>query len=159
MGSILEKTLKECERVPSKGETKRCVPSIEDMIDFAVSVLGRNVTVKSTENVAGSKGDIEIGRVVGLNGGRVTKSVSCHESLFPYLVYFCHSVPKVKVYEAEILDVKKKERINRGVAICHIDTSMWGAGHGAFVALGGKPGEIEVCHWIFENDMTWVVAD
>ncbi|KAJ8622967.1 hypothetical protein MRB53_031496 [Persea americana] len=159
MGSILEKTLKECERVPSKGETKRCVTSIEDMIDFAVSVLGRNVTVKSTENVAGSKGDIEIGRVVGLNGGRVTKSVSCHESLFPYLVYFCHSVPKVKVYEAEILDVKKKERINRGVAICHIDTSMWGAGHGAFVALGGKPGEIEVCHWIFENDMTWVVAD
>lgn len=159
MGSILESTLKECEREPSKGETKRCVTSIEDMIDFAVSVLGRNVTVESTENVAGSKGDILIGRVVGLNGGRVTKSVSCHESLFPYLVYFCHSVPKVKVYEAEILDVKKRERINRGVAICHIDTSMWGAGHGAFVALGGRPGEIEVCHWIFENDMTWVVSD
>jgi hypothetical protein len=27
------------------------------------------------------------------------------------------------------------------------------------VALGGKPGEVEVCHWIFEGDMTWTVAD
>lgn len=159
MGTILESTLSECERVPSKGETKKCVASIEDMIDLVVSILGRNITVKSTENVGGSKGEIEIGKVVGLNGGKVTKSVSCHQSLFPYLVYFCHSVPKVRVYQAEILEVKKKESINRGTAICHLDTSVWSEGHGAFVALGGRPGEIEVCHWIFENDMTWVTAD
>ncbi|KAJ9567935.1 hypothetical protein OSB04_003901 [Centaurea solstitialis] len=30
----------------------------------------------------------------------------------------------------------------------------WSPGHGAFVALGSGPGRIEVCHWIFENDMT-----
>ncbi|XP_058088505.1 polygalacturonase 1 beta-like protein 3 [Magnolia sinica] len=158
MATIMENTLKECERTPSKDETKRCVASIEDMIDFAVSVLGHDLTVRSTENVAGSNGEIAIGNVVGMNGGRPTESVSCHQSLFPYMVYFCHSVPKVRVYEAEILDVKSKERINRGVAICHLDTSAWSEGHGAFVALKGKPGEIEVCHWIFENDMTWVRA-
>ncbi|KAG9449993.1 hypothetical protein H6P81_009958 [Aristolochia fimbriata] len=159
LASIAGKTMKECEREPSRGETKRCVASAEDMIDFAVQILGNDVTVKSTESLRGSKGTVEIGHVVGINGGKVTKSVSCHQSLFPYLVYFCHSVPAVRVYEADILDVHTKQKINHGVAICHVDTSAWGPSHGAFVALGGGPGKIEVCHWIFQNDMTWVVAD
>ncbi|KAF8390399.1 hypothetical protein HHK36_024925 [Tetracentron sinense] len=159
MESVLENTLAECERAPSRGETKRCVGSVEDMIDFAISVLGRNVMVRSTENVEGSKKDVMIGSVKGINGGKVTTSVSCHQSLFPYLVYYCHSVPKVKVYVADILDVKSKAKINHGVAICHVDTSAWSPGHGAFMALGSSPGHIEVCHWIFENDMTWALAD
>ncbi|KAI3452747.1 hypothetical protein Pfo_009410 [Paulownia fortunei] len=41
MASMLANSLSECERAPSSGETKRCVASIEDMIDFATSVLGR----------------------------------------------------------------------------------------------------------------------
>ncbi|KAJ6688142.1 POLYGALACTURONASE 1 BETA-LIKE PROTEIN 2 [Salix koriyanagi] len=82
-----------------------------------------------------------IGSVKGINGGEVTKSVSCHQSLYPYLLYYCHSVPKVRVYEADIIDVESKERINRGVAICHLDTSAWSPDHGAFVALGSSPGE------------------
>ncbi|XP_042489358.1 polygalacturonase 1 beta-like protein 3 [Macadamia integrifolia] len=159
MATILQNTIEECERKPSRGETKRCVGSVEDMIDFAVSVLGHNVVVRSTENVEGSKEDVMIGTVKGINGGRVTQSVSCHQSLFPYMVYYCHSVPKVRVYEADLLDPKTKSKINHGVAICHIDTSAWSPTHGAFLALGSEPGLIEVCHWIFENDMTWATAD
>ncbi|KAK1280173.1 Polygalacturonase-1 non-catalytic subunit beta [Acorus gramineus] len=155
----MKQTIQECERKPSRGETKRCATSAESMIDFAVSVLGNDVVVRSTESTAGSGGNIMIGDVHGINGGRVTKSVSCHQSLFPYLVYYCHSVPKVRVYEAEILSVENKRKINHGVAICHLDTSDWSAGHGAFLALGSGPGKIEVCHWIFEGDMTWAVAD
>ncbi|KAI7736584.1 hypothetical protein M8C21_028063 [Ambrosia artemisiifolia] len=156
---VLSNTLSECERAPSPGETKRCVGSIEDMVDFAVSVLGHDVVVRTTENVKGSKNKVMIGEVKGVNGGKLTKSVSCHQSLYPYLMYYCHSVPKVRVYVAEILDVSTKEKINTGVAICHIDTSSWSPGHGAFIALGSGPGRIEVCHWIFENDMTWTTAD
>ncbi|KAJ9163735.1 hypothetical protein P3X46_023369 [Hevea brasiliensis] len=159
MERVLVNALAECERAPSKGETKRCVGSAEDMIDFAVSVLGRNVVVRTTENVNGSKKNVIIGSVRGVNGGEVTKSVSCHQSLYPYLLYYCHSVPKVRVYEAEILDVESKAKVNLGVAICHIDTSAWGPEHGAFLALGSRPGQIEVCHWIFENDMTWTIGD
>ncbi|XVE57123.1 hypothetical protein DITRI_Ditri04bG0066400 [Diplodiscus trichospermus] len=159
MERVLINALTECERPPSPGETKRCVGSLEDMIDFATLVLGHNVTVRTTQNVKGSKKEIMIGEVKGINGGYVTKSVSCHQSLYPYLLYYCHSVPKVRVYEAEILDVKSKFKINQGVAICHIDTSAWSPSHGAFVALGSSPGQIEVCHWIFENDMTWTIAD
>ncbi|KAI3467529.1 hypothetical protein Pfo_024192 [Paulownia fortunei] len=159
MTSMLTDGLSECERAPSPGETKRCVASIEDMIDFATSVLGRNVVVRTTETTQGSNGNIMLGQVKGINGGKVTKSVSCHQSLFPYLLYYCHSVPKVRVYEADILDPKSKAKINHGVAICHLDTSSWSPGHGAFNALGSSPGKIEVCHWIFENDMTWAIAD
>ncbi len=159
MEHVLMNALAECERAPSLDETKRCVGSVEDMIDFAVSVLGHNVVVRSTENVSGSKQNVMIGSVKGINGGEVTKSVSCHQSLYPYLLYYCHSVPKVRVYEADILYVESKAKINHGVAICHIDTSAWEPEHGAFVALGSSPGQIEVCHWIFENDMTWTIAD
>lgn len=162
-GSAMDKlvidSLHECERVPSPGETKRCVGSIEDMIDFATSVLGRNIVVRTTQNTNGSKKNVMVGSVKGINGGKVTESVSCHQSLFPYLLYYCHSVPKVRVYEADLLDPTTKTKINHGVAICHIDTSSWSAGHGAFLALGPGPGKIEVCHWIFENDMTWTIAN
>ncbi|OAY34550.1 polygalacturonase 1 beta-like protein 3 [Manihot esculenta] len=159
MEKIIKDALEECERAPTPGETKRCVGSAEDLIDFATSVLGRNVVVRTTANVNGSKKKIMIGSIKGINGGKVTKSVSCHQSLFPYLLYYCHSVPKVRVYEADILDPNSKAKINHGVAICHLDTSVWSPSHGAFLALGSGPGKIEVCHWIFENDMTWVTAD
>ncbi|KAI9111469.1 hypothetical protein K1719_017159 [Acacia pycnantha] len=159
MEKVIASSLGECERAPSKGETKRCVGSIEDMIDFTTSVLGRDVTVRTTENVNGSKKDIMVGSIKRINGGRVTQSVSCHQSLFPYLLYYCHSVLKVRVYEADLLDPDTKAKINHGVAICHLDTSAWSATHGAFLALGPGPGKIEVCHWIFENDMTWAIAD
>ncbi|KAL7133087.1 hypothetical protein ABFS83_12G117300 [Erythranthe nasuta] len=159
MAKMLTDALHECERAPSPGETKRCVASIEDMIDFATTVLGRNVVVRTTANTAGHGGDILLGEVKGVNGGKVTRSVSCHQSLYPYLLYYCHSVPKVRVYEADILDPNTKSKINHGVAICHLDTSSWSPGHGSFVLLGSGPGKIEVCHWIFENDMTWAVAD
>ncbi|KAJ4711108.1 Polygalacturonase-1 non-catalytic subunit beta like [Melia azedarach] len=159
MERIIKDALSECERAPSMGETKRCVGSAEDMIDFATSVLGNNVALRTTENVKGSKQNILIGSIKGINSGKVTKSVSCHQSLYPYLLYYCHSVPKVRVYEADILDPKTKAKINHGVAICHLDTSAWSPTHGAFLALGSGPGRIEVCHWIFENDLTWTIAD
>ncbi|KAF8037187.1 hypothetical protein BT93_B0177 [Corymbia citriodora subsp. variegata] len=156
---VILNALRECERPPSRGETKRCVGSAEDMVDFASSVLGRGITVRTTENVNGSKRKVVIGSVRGIDGGRPTESVSCHQSLYPYLLYYCHAVPKVKVYEADILDFVGRTRINRGVAICHLDTSAWSPDHGAFAALGSGPGRIEVCHWIFENDMTWTAVD
>jgi hypothetical protein len=162
MGKAVASTVAECLRAPSKGETKRCATSAEDVVDFAVETLGDDIVVRSTASTAGSGGDVRLGTVTGVDGGRVTRSVSCHQSLFPYLVYYCHSVPKVRVYEADIMAVDGSdagEKINHGVAICHLDTSDWSPTHGAFVALGGRPGEVEVCHWIFEGDMTWTVAD
>ncbi|KAL6983651.1 hypothetical protein U1Q18_017031 [Sarracenia purpurea var. burkii] len=74
METILTEALSECEREPSQGETKRCVGSAEDMIDFATSVLGRNVVVRTTQNTDGSAKDVMIGSVKGINGGKGTGS-------------------------------------------------------------------------------------
>eukprot|EP01018_Ginkgo_biloba_P039395 Gb_01410 [translate_table: standard] len=156
MKGIMAKTLDECERAPVKGEMKRCVTSIEAMAEFAVSILGPKVEVLTTSSTGGSGHTVQIGQVNAKDGGRVTRSVSCHQSVFPYMVYYCHSVPLVKVYEAALMDASQKMKVNDGVAICHLDTSQWSAKHAAFLSLGSKPGKIEVCHWIFENDLIWV---
>ncbi|GLJ40902.1 hypothetical protein SUGI_0846190 [Cryptomeria japonica] len=126
------------------------------MAEFAVSVLGSKVEILTTESTAGSRSQVSVGAVTGKDGGKITRSVSCHQSLFPFLVYYCHAVPKVKVYQAELLSMEEKKKINNGVAICHLDTTQWSATHAAFMELGHEPGKIEVCHWIFENDLIWV---
>ena len=160
METMIVNSLSECERPPTQGEIKRCVGSAEDMIDFAVSVLGRNVVVRSTENLNGSKQNVMIGSVKEINSGKeMHQSVFCHQSIFPYLLYYCHSFPKVQVYEVDILDLNSKAKINHAVAICHMNTSDWSPSHEVFVALGSGPGRIEVCHWIYENDLTWAVAN
>lgn len=53
MDKIIMDSLGECERAPSMGETKRCIGSVEDMIHFATSILGRNVAIWTIENVDG----------------------------------------------------------------------------------------------------------
>ncbi|XP_057873505.1 polygalacturonase 1 beta-like protein 2 isoform X2 [Cryptomeria japonica] len=156
MAAIMARTLRQCERAAVKGEIKKCVRSVESMAEFVVSVLGSKVEVLTTESTAGSGHNVSVGAVMGKGGGKITRSVSCHQSLFPFLVYYCHSVPKVRVYQAALLSMKEEKKINEGVAICHLDTRQWSAKHAAFVALGHEPGEIEVCHWIFENDLVWV---
>ncbi|CAN6466193.1 unnamed protein product [Victoria cruziana] len=153
----MARTMADCERPAVKDETKRCVTSIEGMAEFAESVLGKTARVSTTANTLGFGRMVEVGKVEGRNGGRMTRSVSCHQSLFPYLVYYCHAVPRVKVYDVEVMVDGKKA--NQAVAICHLDTTQWSAGHAAFKALGHRPGEIEVCHFIFENDFIWVARD
>ena len=160
MEAMIVKSLSECERAPMQSETKRCVGSAEDMIDFAVLVLGRNVAVRSTENANGSKQNIMVGSVQEIGSGKeMLQAVSCHQLLFPYLLYYCHSFPQVQVYEVDMLDLNSKAKINHGVAICHMNTSDWSPSHEAFLALGSGPGRIEACHWIYVNAFMWIVAN
>ena len=158
METMIVKSLSECEKAPSLGETKRCVGSAEDMIDFAISVLGRKIAVRSTENDKGSKQNIMIGSVKGINGGKVMQIVSCHQTLLPYLLYSCHSVPKVRVYEVGILDPNSKAKINHGVASCHMHTSDSNPNQ-AELTIASGPSQIKACHWVFENHLIWTVAD
>ncbi|KHN27019.1 Polygalacturonase 1 beta-like protein 3 [Glycine soja] len=55
--------------------------------------------------------------------------------------------------------MESKTKINHEVAIYHLDTTVWSPTHNAFVALVLGPGQIEMCHWIFENDTTWTIVD
>ncbi|KAG5546700.1 hypothetical protein RHGRI_018767 [Rhododendron griersonianum] len=107
MASMLAAAVSVCEKALSAGEKKRCVGCVEDMMDFAISTLGRNLTVLTTLNNKGSENNVMIGKVCAINDGT---AVSCHQILFPYLLYYCHSVPEVQVYQAEILNPKQTSR-------------------------------------------------
>ncbi|KAL5072724.1 hypothetical protein RYX36_011708 [Vicia faba] len=84
--------------------------------------------------------------------------VSYHQFLFPSMMYVCHHVSNVRIYHAEIMDLKWKFVINNDVAICHLNTTSWSSHHVAFQILGFGPGKIEVCHWFYEKDHAWTVA-
>ncbi|KAK3443144.1 hypothetical protein EUGRSUZ_B03335 [Eucalyptus grandis] len=147
--------LNQCEQAPIQGETKRCVSSVEGMIDFATSILGHDIQLHSTESVEGSKREILIGRVKRLEGSKSSAPVACHETIFPYMVYYCHTFPTLRIYEADILDPMSKAKINHGIALCHMDTSIWSPNHVAFLALGSSPGQIEACHCVFGDYGVW----
>ncbi|KAL9251696.1 Polygalacturonase-1 non-catalytic subunit beta-like protein [Drosera capensis] len=136
-------TLRLCELKPNAGETKRCIRSAEDLIDFSVSKLGRLIKVRTTENTNGSGMDVMLDKVRAVAGGKAIDTVSCHQAFYPYLVYLCHALPNARVYEVDILDTETKAKMNRGSAICHLDTSSWSSNHSAFSLLGSAPGEIE----------------
>ncbi|GAU11529.1 hypothetical protein TSUD_345190 [Trifolium subterraneum] len=72
-----------------------CVSSMKDMVDFAIYVLGANITVRTTENENGANEKVMLGHVKAVNRGIVTRSLDCHSYLFPYMLYYCHSVPAV----------------------------------------------------------------
>ncbi|KAE9454101.1 hypothetical protein C3L33_13994, partial [Rhododendron williamsianum] len=71
MASMLATAVSKCERAPIVGETQQCVGSVEDMIDFSISVLGHNVVVRTMENIEGSNKDVMIGKVSAINSGKV----------------------------------------------------------------------------------------
>jgi hypothetical protein len=70
----------------------------------------------------------------------------------------CHSVPKSRVYRVDIRHPKTKKNINQGIAACHLDTSNWDPNHLSFKVLEGGPGQLEVCHWLFENEFSWRIS-
>ncbi|MCH82108.1 polygalacturonase non-catalytic subunit AroGP2-like, partial [Trifolium medium] len=105
----------ECQRKAARDETKLCANSIEDIIDFSKSLLGPNITVRTTENGNGAMENILLGHIKAINGGNVSRSLTCHAYLFPYMMYYCHSVPAVRIYDVEILDIKNKTKINQAI--------------------------------------------
>ncbi|KAK4788752.1 hypothetical protein SAY86_020071 [Trapa natans] len=147
--------LNDCERSPISGETKRCLATAEDMVDFAVSSLGsRRLVVHTTKinNKSSYSPTVTIKSVKEISQPR--ESLSCHQVIYPYLLYYCHSFPKVRIYEVNIMDMAAS-----AIAICHEDTSAWSPEHISFVELGPGPGKIEVCHWIYQNEMLWTIDD
>jgi hypothetical protein len=72
-------------------------------------------------------------------------------------MYYCHSIATVRLYDVEILDIKNKTKINQAIILCHMDTSSWVSTHVAFKLFGSSPGKTEVCHWIMQNNLSWMV--
>ncbi|CAJ2674797.1 unnamed protein product [Trifolium pratense] len=153
---IVKNTINDCEEKGIKGEEKLCVTSLESMVDFAISKLGKNVEVVSTE-VKKESNELQqyvIGKGVKKLGDK-NKTIVCHKENYPYAVFFCHKTDTTKVYSVPLEGVDGN-RV-KAVAVCHTDTSQWNPKHLAFQVLKVQPGIVPVCHFLpLDDHVVWV---
>ncbi|KAE8677219.1 sucrose-phosphate synthase 1 [Hibiscus syriacus] len=150
---LIKQTIQNCEIPAMKGEQRYCATSLESLIDWTVSKLGKNIQVLSnyveeeTEN-----------RVFAI--ARVAKKVGetemvCHKLKYAYAVFLCHSIEKTTAYTVPLVSADGSTKAKL-LAICHEDTSAWSPDHLAFQILKVKPGTVPVCHFLTKETLVWV---
>ncbi|KAF6176341.1 hypothetical protein GIB67_011130 [Kingdonia uniflora] len=149
----MKKTIKECEAPANKGEDKYCAKSLESMIDFSTSKLGKNVKVMSTE-VTNEDSQTQIYSIESVQKTGGDNSVVCHGQTYAYAVFYCHATHTTRAYEVSMLGANGKKV--KAVAVCHMDTSTWNPNHLAFQVLKVKPGSVPICHFLPEDHIVWV---
>ncbi|KAL0297281.1 UNVERIFIED_CONTAM: BURP domain-containing protein 3 [Sesamum radiatum] len=91
---VMKKTIRGCEQIKSvEGEEKLCTTSLESMIDFATSKLGKDVDAISTtavETVTDNLRRYRIARVKQMPPGKPV--VACHPQEYAYAVFYCHKM-------------------------------------------------------------------
>ena len=127
-----------------------CATSLESLIDFGTSKLGRNVNVLMNEVKSGNQ-EYEFG--VGIKKV-ADKSVVCHQLNYPYAVFYCHTFTKTRTYVIPLVGTDGSKA--KAMAACHSDTSAWHPKHVAFKVLNVKPGTVPICHFLHNNAMVWI---
>ncbi|KAJ6743594.1 BURP DOMAIN-CONTAINING PROTEIN-RELATED [Salix viminalis] len=149
----MENTIKECESPGIKGEEKYCATSLESMIDFTTSKLGKNVLAISTE-VDGQTKMQKYTIKTGVKKMAGDKSVVCHKQNYAYAVFYCHATKSTRAYTVPLVGDDGTKA--KAVAVCHTDTSAWNPKHLAFQVLNVKPGTVPVCHFLPQDHVVWV---
>ncbi|XP_054817913.1 BURP domain protein RD22-like [Prosopis cineraria] len=86
---VMNNTIKLCEESGVKGAQKYCATSLESMVDFITSKLGRHVEAFSTEVVKVTKKQ-EYTIMHGVKKVGQRKVVVCHKLNYVYAVFYCH---------------------------------------------------------------------
>lgn len=149
---MLNTTITICEQQGIKGERRYCATSLESMIDFSVSRLGKNVEVLATELNGKSKSQTQSYVLVRVSKA-IAKSVVCHKVTYPYAVYFCHEIPATRSYSISLVSADGL-KVN-ALAVCHVDTSGWDPDFLAFKILKVKPGVVPICHFLVKDTIVW----
>lgn len=154
---IMKNTVSECEEPAIKGEEKYCATSLESMIDFTISKLGKRVKAISTETEESEKQKYTITgvkKVTSDGDGDDDKAVVCHKLNYVYAVFYCHKTETTEAYEVSLVGADGTKA--KAAAVCHKDTSEWNPKHLAFQVLKIEPGTIPVCHFLPEDHIVWV---
>ncbi|KAJ0030517.1 hypothetical protein Pint_12784 [Pistacia integerrima] len=150
---IMQNTIKNCEEPSIKGEEKYCATSLESMIDFSTSKLGKGVQAFSTEVEKRSKMQ-KYTIAAGVKKMPSEKSVVCHKQNYAYAVFYCHATETTRAYMVPLEGTDGTKA--QAVAVCHTDTSAWNPKHLAFQVLKVKPGTVPICHFLPEDHIVWV---
>ncbi|KAL4560373.1 hypothetical protein LXL04_032523 [Taraxacum kok-saghyz] len=147
------KEMNECEDKGIEGEEKYCATSLESMVDFSTSKLGKKVKAISTEVNTNESTPLQTYKIEGAKKLAADKAVVCHKHNYAYAVFYCHKTVSTRVNIVSLVGVDGTKA--KAVAVCHTDTSRWNPEHLAFQVLKVKPGSVPVCHFLPQNHVVW----
>ncbi|BFG18611.1 hypothetical protein CerSpe_048850 [Prunus speciosa] len=152
--AVIQETIQDCESEVLRGEDRYCATSLESMVDFAMSKLGKNVQAISTEVEKGAtlqNYTVKPGVKKVNEGGNF---ILCHKLTYAYAVFFCHTFGQTRAYAVPLQGADG--RTANAVAICHLDTSAWNPKNHPLQEVKVKPGTVPVCHYLPQGHIAWV---
>ncbi|XP_014504024.1 BURP domain protein RD22 [Vigna radiata var. radiata] len=149
---VVKNTISECEGPITRGEEKRCVTSLESMVDFATSKLGNNIDAISTR--VGKETEWQQYKIAPGVKKLAEKVVVCHKEKYPYAVFYCHKSGSTNAYSVPLEGAVGSRA--KAVAVCHTDTSNWNPKHLAFQMLKVQPGTVPVCHFLPQDHVVFI---
>ncbi|XP_058745375.1 unknown seed protein USP-like [Vicia villosa] len=140
-----------CEKPSAIGEDRHCVTSLESMMDFAISKLGKNIKVMSSSFAQNQNQYVmEEVRKIG------DKAVMCHKMNLKNVVFYCHQVNATTIYKVPL--VASDGTKSNALTICHHDTRGMNA-NALYKVLKVRPGTVPICHFIGNKAIAWVPND
>ncbi|XP_058727860.1 unknown seed protein USP-like [Vicia villosa] len=137
-----------CRLPAATGEDKHCALSLESMIDFVISKLGKNIKVMSSSFVQNQdKYVVEEVNKIG------DKAVMCHRLNLKKVVLYCHTVNATTTYIVPL--VASDGTKSKALTSCHHDTRGMDPSMLKEV-LNVEPGTVPVCHFIDNKAIAWV---
>ncbi|XP_024180081.1 BURP domain protein RD22 isoform X2 [Rosa chinensis] len=156
VAEIMKSTIEECEAPAIKGEDKYCATSLESLIDFTVSKLGKYIQVYATEAENNNENKQEYGIEITGVQSIGDSSVVCHKESYVYGVFYCHKFNNTRAYMVPLVGADGVAKV-KALVVCHTDTTSWNPKHLAFQVLKIKPGNtIAVCHFLATAGLLWV---
>ncbi|KAI3917386.1 hypothetical protein MKW98_027305 [Papaver atlanticum] len=161
---LISQIIMDCEQPAIENEEKYCATSLESLVEYGTSRLGKNVNVLTTV-IVGDKGErtrMRKQQYVVSSGVRNIVSdnlVACHSLPYLYAVFYCHATAShtTRTYAVPLVGADGMKI--KATAVCHKDTSKWDPDHVAFQVLMVKPGTVPICHFLTEDSIVWVAKN
>lgn len=137
-----------CGKLDAIGEDKFCATSLESMIGFAISKLGKDIKVISSSFAPNQdKYIVEEVNKVG------EKAVMCHRMNSENVVFYCHQINATTTYMVPLVSSDGTKA--KALTVCHHDTRGMDP-NVLHEVLKIKPGTLPVCHFVGNKAIAWV---
>lgn len=137
-----------CGRSAAIGEDKFCATSLESMMGFATSKLGKNIKVISSSFAQNQ--DQYIVEEVNKIGDQ---AVMCHRLNFENVVFYCHKINATTTYMVPLVAPDGTKA--KALTICHHDTRGMDPVV-VYQVLKVRTGTVPVCHFVGNKAIAWV---
>jgi len=150
MAMNMNMTLRACESKPQQGEIKMCTTSIQGMIEFVLSNLGSSDNVELVFHPAfkaDSGKKARMSKVVErLSGHSNRPPLACHRFVYPYGMFYCHSISGTSTFTMELEVLENNGNIYNATALCHPNTNRHSK-------------ESPYCHLFVGDSLLWLTKE